>query len=99
MYNCNNAAPQGDGSVFHLFILFSSSHEFFKCVCFPFQAELDRFCDALISIRKEIALIENGKADIHNNVLKVKGLVSSQQIYFHCGSNNNVCNIIFIVNY
>lgn len=35
------------------------------------QAELDRFCDTLISIREEIAQIENGKADIHNNVLKV----------------------------
>ncbi|KAE8689102.1 Glycine dehydrogenase (decarboxylating) [Hibiscus syriacus] len=34
------------------------------------KAELDRFCDALISIREEIAEIENGKADIHNNVLK-----------------------------
>jgi glycine dehydrogenase len=35
------------------------------------QAELDRFCDALISIREEIAEIENGKADVLNNVLKV----------------------------
>ncbi|KAL0330434.1 UNVERIFIED_CONTAM: Glycine dehydrogenase (decarboxylating), mitochondrial [Sesamum radiatum] len=34
------------------------------------KAELDRFCDTLISIREEIALIEKGKADIHNNVLK-----------------------------
>ncbi|XP_057956761.1 glycine dehydrogenase (decarboxylating), mitochondrial isoform X2 [Malania oleifera] len=34
------------------------------------KAELDRFCDALISIREEIAQIESGKADIHNNVLK-----------------------------
>ncbi|XP_040997393.1 glycine dehydrogenase (decarboxylating), mitochondrial [Juglans microcarpa x Juglans regia] len=34
------------------------------------KAELDRLCDAFISIREEIALIENGKADIHNNVLK-----------------------------
>ncbi|KAM4129233.1 hypothetical protein ACJW30_01G006800 [Castanea mollissima] len=34
------------------------------------KAELDRFCDALISIREEIAQIENGKADVHNNVLK-----------------------------
>ncbi|XP_012449828.1 glycine dehydrogenase (decarboxylating), mitochondrial [Gossypium raimondii] len=34
------------------------------------KAELDRFCDTLISIREEIAEIENGKADIHNNVLK-----------------------------
>lgn len=34
------------------------------------KAELDRFCDALISIREEIAQIENGKADPHNNVLK-----------------------------
>ncbi|KAJ6743448.1 GLYCINE DEHYDROGENASE DECARBOXYLATING [Salix viminalis] len=34
------------------------------------KAELDRFCDALISIREEIAEIEKGKADIMNNVLK-----------------------------
>jgi len=39
------------------------------------QAVLDRFCDALISIREQIAEIEKGKADIHNNVLKVKLLV------------------------
>ena len=32
--------------------------------------ELDRFCDAMISIRKEIAEIESGKADRKNNVLK-----------------------------
>ncbi|KAG1346345.1 glycine dehydrogenase (decarboxylating), mitochondrial [Cocos nucifera] len=34
------------------------------------KAELDRFCDALISIREEIAEIEKGRADISNNVLK-----------------------------
>ncbi|KMS95142.1 hypothetical protein BVRB_012000 [Beta vulgaris subsp. vulgaris] len=34
------------------------------------KAEMDRFCDALISIREEIAEIENGKADANNNVLK-----------------------------
>ncbi|GFZ17214.1 glycine decarboxylase P-protein 1 [Actinidia rufa] len=34
------------------------------------KAELDRFCDALISIREEISLIEKGKADVNNNVLK-----------------------------
>ncbi|PIA64369.1 hypothetical protein AQUCO_00100089v1 [Aquilegia coerulea] len=34
------------------------------------KAELDRFCDALISIREEIAQIESGKADVNNNVLK-----------------------------
>ncbi|XP_042427601.1 glycine dehydrogenase (decarboxylating), mitochondrial-like [Zingiber officinale] len=34
------------------------------------KAELDRFCDALISIREEIAQIESGKADINVNVLK-----------------------------
>ncbi|XP_074588850.1 glycine dehydrogenase (decarboxylating), mitochondrial [Curcuma longa] len=34
------------------------------------KAELDRFCDTLISIREEIAQIESGKADINNNVLK-----------------------------
>ncbi|GER32106.1 glycine dehydrogenase (decarboxylating) [Striga asiatica] len=34
------------------------------------KAELDRFCDAFISIREEIALIEKGQADVHNNVLK-----------------------------
>lgn len=32
---------------------------------------MDRFCDALISIREEIAQIEKGKVDANNNVLKV----------------------------
>ncbi|KAI7988101.1 hypothetical protein LOK49_LG13G02243 [Camellia lanceoleosa] len=40
------------------------------------KAEMDRFCDSLISIREEIAHIEKGKADINNNVLKVNGVVS-----------------------
>jgi glycine dehydrogenase len=34
------------------------------------KAELDRFCDAMISIRNEIAEIENGSADKVDNVLK-----------------------------
>lgn len=34
------------------------------------KAELDRFCDAMISIRNEIKEIENGEADQKNNVLK-----------------------------
>jgi len=34
------------------------------------KAELDRFCDALISIHAEIKAIESGKADKTNNVLK-----------------------------
>jgi glycine dehydrogenase len=32
--------------------------------------ELDRFCDAMISIREEVAAIENGTADKADNVLK-----------------------------
>ena len=32
--------------------------------------ELDRFCDAMISIRKEIEEVENGSADKTDNVLK-----------------------------
>jgi glycine dehydrogenase len=32
--------------------------------------ELDRYCDALISIRQEVAEIESGRADKVNNVLK-----------------------------
>jgi glycine dehydrogenase len=32
--------------------------------------ELDRFCDALLSIREEIAAIEEGRADKQQNVLK-----------------------------
>lgn len=32
--------------------------------------ELDRFCDAMISIREEIASIEQGRADSKNNLLK-----------------------------
>jgi glycine dehydrogenase len=34
------------------------------------KAELDRFCEAMISIRREIAAIEAGKADRADNVLK-----------------------------
>lgn len=34
------------------------------------KAELDKFCDALIAIRKEIADIESGTVDRANNVLK-----------------------------
>jgi len=34
------------------------------------KAELDRFCDALIAIRAEIAAIENGKSDRDDNPLK-----------------------------
>jgi glycine dehydrogenase len=34
------------------------------------KSELDRFCDAMIAIRAEIAEIESGKADKQNNVLK-----------------------------
>ncbi len=34
------------------------------------KAELDRFCDALLSIRKEIKGVEEGSTDKNNNVLK-----------------------------
>lgn len=34
------------------------------------KAELDRFCDALLSIRQEIKAIEDGKADKKDNALK-----------------------------
>ncbi|MEL6714303.1 MAG: aminomethyl-transferring glycine dehydrogenase subunit GcvPB, partial [Planctomycetota bacterium] len=34
------------------------------------KAELDRFCDAMISIRGEIRAIEDGRADAESNVLK-----------------------------
>jgi len=34
------------------------------------KAEMDRFCDALLNIRKEIKLIEQGHADKKNNPLK-----------------------------
>jgi glycine dehydrogenase len=34
------------------------------------KRELDRFCDAMISIRKEIAAIESGEVDAENNPLK-----------------------------
>ena len=34
------------------------------------KAELDRFCDAMIQIRKEIDAVVTGKADRHDNVLK-----------------------------
>ncbi len=35
------------------------------------KVELDRFCEAMIAIRKEIAEVENGAADKQDNVLKM----------------------------
>lgn len=58
------------------FSIFSSIHLTERKQWLLSQAELDRFCDALISIREEIAEIENGKADINNNVLKVIVIIS-----------------------
>ena len=34
------------------------------------KAELDRFCDAMLSIRREIAAVESGQTDKQNNALK-----------------------------
>ncbi len=34
------------------------------------KRELDRFCDAMIQIRREIAAVEEGKADAEDNVLR-----------------------------
>ena len=34
------------------------------------KAELDRFCDAMISIHAEIMAVESGEADVANNLLK-----------------------------
>jgi glycine dehydrogenase len=34
------------------------------------KAEIDRFCDALISIREEIKAVETGEADAENNLLR-----------------------------
>jgi glycine dehydrogenase len=34
------------------------------------KGELDRFCEALLSIRDEIKEVENGSADSHDNLLK-----------------------------
>ncbi|QLE56549.1 aminomethyl-transferring glycine dehydrogenase [Nostoc sp. TCL26-01] len=47
------------------------------------KAELDRFCDALIAIRQEIAEIEAGKMDTQDNLLKnaphtVESLISGE---------------------
>ena len=34
------------------------------------KSEIDRFCDAMISIRAEIGEVEAGRADLNDNVLK-----------------------------
>lgn len=44
------------------------------------KTELDRFCDSLISIRKEIADIEEGKLDIEQNPLKMAPHTQEQVI-------------------
>lgn len=41
------------------------------------KAELDRFCDAMISIRQEIADIEEGRIDSRVNPLKVHSILGS----------------------
>lgn len=48
-----------------------------QCCCLPVtlargprQAELDRFCDAMLAIREEIREIEQGKVPKDNNALK-----------------------------
>ena len=41
------------------------------------KAELDRFCDAMLSIREEIRQIEIGAASKEDNVLKVSAPVRS----------------------
>lgn len=38
------------------------------------KAEMDRFCDALLAIRQEIAEIEEGRMDSRINLLKVSVL-------------------------
>jgi glycine dehydrogenase len=49
-------------------------------------SELDRFCDAMISIREEIREIETGKADKSNNVIKnaphTAAMVASDEWHF-----------------
>lgn len=49
------------------------------------KAEIDRFCDALIAIRNEIATIENGTTDPKNNTLKN----APHTIYDICNDNWN----------
>ena len=34
------------------------------------KEELDRFCEALLSIREEISMVQNGQFDAEDNVLK-----------------------------
>lgn len=42
------------------------------------KAEMDRFCDALLGIRQEIADIEEGRMDSRVNPLKVPAATSSR---------------------
>ncbi|MSU34983.1 MAG: glycine dehydrogenase (aminomethyl-transferring) [Pedosphaera sp.] len=47
------------------------------------KAELDRFCDAMISIHAEMTAIENGSADPRNNLLKNAPHTADQVISEH----------------
>lgn len=42
------------------------------------KAEMDRFCDALLGIRQEIADIEEGRMDSRVNPLKVMGVAAAE---------------------
>lgn len=44
------------------------------------KAEMDRFCDALLGIRQEIADIEEGRMDSRINPLKVPLAASSEPV-------------------
>lgn len=45
------------------------------------KAELDRFCDALVAIRQEVADIEEGRMDSRINPLKVGCPLTTELIY------------------
>ncbi len=49
------------------------------------QEELDRFCDAMISIREEIRKIESGEYSLEDNPLKNAPPSSGEDLYGHVG--------------
>ena len=61
------------------------------------KAEMDRFCDALIGIRQEIADIEEGRMDLRVNPLKVKADKHPGTMCLKKGSTDRAFLFLFVV--
>ena len=62
------------------------------------KAEMDRFCDALMGIRQEIADIEEGRMDARVNPLKVHCTGLTHRHNLHCVLSHAISYIQWSIN-